>query len=68
MKDWIKLDPIEVSRTYIYESGSQLTFMNINRIKVSSSGTHYLETLDGRKYVIAPIWAAIELVTPEWTF
>jgi hypothetical protein len=69
MKDvWIELSDVEAERTYIFSDGYRQTIQQVNKVKVSSSGTHYLETVDGEKWIIAARWVAIKLKVAAWTF
>lgn len=62
------LDAPEKSRTYHFPGGDTLTFYDVRAVGVRPSGTHRLETGDGRKHVIAADWLAITLEVDEWTF
>lgn len=63
----IELNPPERSRTYVFAE-KKLKFIDVRKIQVSESGHHRLETADGKKYIVAPKWLAIELDVDEWTF
>jgi hypothetical protein len=63
----IRLECPEVSRTYHYRDHA-LTVKNVVAVCVRPSGTHRLESGDGKKWIVAPGWLAIEIDTPEWTF
>ena len=64
----MKLKSVEAERVYIYENGFKLIIKEVTEVSVSPSGNHRLETLSGKKYVIAPKWIAIELDVESWTF
>lgn len=57
----------ERKRTYVYEK-TKLTYENVVEVKISESGTHYLNLQDGTKVIVAPKWIAIELDIDEWSF
>lgn len=65
--EFVRLAETEKSRTYHY-AGHSLTIQNVTAVCVRSSGTHRLETADGRKWIVNAGWLAIELDVPEWTF
>lgn len=56
----------EDRRTYIYPDG-QFTVEGVVRLLVRPSGTHRLETADGRKFIVAAGWLAIEVVAKDWS-
>ncbi len=56
----------ERSRTYIFAAG-KFTVENVARICVRPSGSHRLETKDGRKFIVAAGWIVIEVVAEEWS-
>lgn len=56
----------EKRRTYLFADGS-LTVDNVVRVCVRPSGGHRLETKDGRKFIVAPRWHAIEVVAERWS-
>lgn len=62
-----KIDPPEVCRTYHFANG-KFAISGIVSVCVRPSGTHRLETSDGRKYIVPAGWLAIELEVPNWTF
>lgn len=62
-----RIDPPEKSRTYYFPSG-KLTIENVVAVCVRPSGTHRVETADGRKWIIPPTWIGIELDVTDWTF
>lgn len=77
--EWHDINPPERSRTYVWlrhgvgghfgaYAEMTRTFVNVTRVKVSESGTHYVETQDGKKAIVAPGWAYIDLDVDEWTF
>ena len=67
----IELTPLTVtekSRTYHFKDGGTFCVRDVTAICVRPSGTHRLETLDGRKWIVPSGWYAIELDVAEWTF
>lgn len=62
------LSPPEKSRTYHFPGGEMLRLENVVAVCVRSSGTHRLETGDGRKWIVPTGWIGIELEVDTWTF
>lgn len=65
--EMVALSPPEKTRTYVYPNGQRLTYQDVVSICVRPSGTHRLELASGKKVIVAPGWAAIELDVPNWT-
>lgn len=61
------ISPAELSRTYHFPNG-KMALTNVVALAVSASGTHRLETGDGRKWIVPVGWMAIEIDVPEWSF
>lgn len=57
----------EQNRTYTFPNGT-VTLMGVTSINVSKSGTHRINTKDGKKHIVPPGWIHIEFDAPEWTF
>lgn len=57
----------EQNRRYIFPNGETVTFKNVVKFGVGSSGTHRLETKDGQKHIVNTGWLAINLDLDEWT-
>lgn len=66
--EWVPLTKPERSRTYHFPGGECLTFEDVRAIKVSESGTHYLECGDGSKGIVKSSWLVIVLEADAWTF
>ena len=67
MNEFVELSPEEKTRTYTFPNGS-VSVNDVKRISVSDSGTHRLETSDGKKHIIPTGWLHIELDVDSWTF
>lgn len=65
--EFTTLDPPERRRTYHFGS-DKIVIENVTAICVRPSGTHRLETSDGKKWIVDGTWDAIELDVPAWTF
>lgn len=57
----------EQTRTYTFADGS-VTLEGVVSISVGNSGTHRINTKDGKKHIISPGWLHIEFDAPYWTF
>ncbi len=62
-----ELQPPERMRAYHFPE-STLVIQNVCRICIRPSGTHRLETKDGRKWIVPTGWMAIEIDMDAWTF
>ena len=66
--EFVELQPAENSRKYSFPNGGTVELAGVKRLAVSASGTHRIETADGRKHIIPTGWVHIEIDTEEWTF
>jgi len=57
----------EQKRTYIFPNG-KIELTGVVSINVSKSGTHRINTKDGKKHIVPPGWLSIEFEATEWTF
>lgn len=57
----------EQNRTYHFHNG-KVVINNIKSINVSKSGTHRINTYDGKKHIIPAGWLHIEFDAADWTF
>jgi len=57
----------EISRTYVYPAGEKYTVEAVISLKVSHSGTHYLQTASGQKIIMRCGWLAIVIDAPSWS-
>ena len=63
-----KFTPVhEQNRTYTFPNGT-VSLEGIVDINVSKSGTHRINTKDGKKHIIPPGWIHIEFDAKDWTF
>jgi hypothetical protein len=63
-------DPPEKVRTYYFAKEGQVypvTFKGVTKLTVRSSGTHRIETADGKFYIVPAGWLYIELDIEGWT-
>lgn len=70
MSEFVTLNPSERLRTYVFISREGLTrlqYKDVTRVRVSKSGNHRLELLDGTKVIVMAGWAAIELDVDTWS-
>lgn len=62
-----KLNPIEKTRIYLFPKGEKIELTNVTEFGSRPSGSHRLKTADGKLYIIATGWLAIELLCEEFT-
>lgn len=58
----------EQDRTYTFPGGAQVTLKGVESINVSKSGTHRINTRDGKKHIIPSGWIHIEFEAARWSF
>jgi hypothetical protein len=56
------------NRTYHFPKGEKVCIKNIVSINVSKSGTHRINTKNGKKHIVPSGWLHIEFDAEEWTF
>jgi hypothetical protein len=61
-----ELFPMEKSRTYHFRRGS-VTLNNVTHFLARSSGTHRLQTKDGKLHIISKGWLHIEIDAESFT-
>lgn len=57
----------EKSRTYVWPNGARDTIENVTSICVRPSGSHRLQTADGKKHIVPTGWLRIEIDAAEWS-
>jgi len=55
------------TRIYYFPTGT-IKVVDVISINVSKSGTHRINTADGKKHIIPSGWLHIEFDAAEWTF
>lgn len=65
--EFVDLIAPERKRTYHFPTGD-VSFCDVVRVCVRPSGTHRLETADGKKHIVNPGWLALTLDMDAWTF
>lgn len=72
MSQWRKLTNKERSRTYHFfaDNGDkvQVEVVGVKSLRVSPSGTHYIETETGKKLIIKNTWYTLEINADKWSF
>jgi len=58
----------EQDRVYTFPAGDKVEIIGVRSIHVSKSGTHRINTLDGKKHIIPNTWIHIEFSADKWTF
>jgi len=66
--NFIKIDPPERERTYVFPDAQEISFKNVEAICIRESGNHRLNLQSGKKAIVKNEWRAIILDTDEWTF
>lgn len=61
------IEIMEQNRTYHFPNGV-VTLVGVVSINVSKSGTHRINTADGKKHIIPTGWIHIEFDAEKWTF
>lgn len=56
-----KLNPAEKARTYTFPGGEKITLENVTHFLARESGTHRLQTADGRLHIIPVGWLHVEI-------
>lgn len=56
------------SRIYTFPGNTKVLISGIDSINVSKSGTHRINTKDGKKHIVPAGWVHIEFDANEWTF
>ena len=57
----------EQNRTYHFPD-YDVVLKGVEEINISKSGTHRINTSDGKKHIIPPGWKHIEFDADDWTF
>lgn len=66
--DFVELVHPETYRKYTFPGDEVVELKDVVRIAVSKSGTHRLETADGKKHIVPTGWLHIEFEATAWTF
>lgn len=64
--EFINVD--EQDRKYVFPNKEEVTLYDVVSINVSKTGTHRLNTKDGKKHIIPSGWLHIEFNAENWTF
>ena len=62
-----KLDAIEKTRTYYFPGGEKVVLENVTHFLARESGTHRLQTQDGKFHIVPPGWLHVELDMDHFT-
>lgn len=74
MSQWRKITKPEYSRTYYFpsdaddESLEAVTIQDVDKLRVSPTGTHYIETKKGTKLIVKNTWLVLKIDADEWSF
>ena len=61
------LNPHEASRTYTFPNGEKVTLNGVTHFLARDSGTHRLQTSDGKLHIIPTGWLHIEIDASAFT-
>lgn len=62
-----KLNPAEKSRTYTFAGGEKITLENVTHFLARESGTHRLQTADGKLHIVPVGWLHVEIKAAAFT-
>lgn len=62
-----KLDPQEKARVYTFPRGETVRLENVTHFLARESGTHRLQTADGKLHIIPVGWLHIEIDAGSFT-
>lgn len=67
--DVIEMNPVvgERSRTYHFDGGEKLTIWGVTHLCVRPSGNHRLRDGNGKLWLVADLWNAIEIDADDWS-
>jgi hypothetical protein len=60
-REYTKFDIDEKERIYYFHRDEKVVLRDVYELIVSSSGTHYLSTRDGKTHIIPVGWIHIEI-------
>lgn len=67
MIELTKLDPQEKSRTYTFPGGELVKIDNVTHFLARDSGTHRLQTADGKLHIVPVGWLHISIEAASFT-
>jgi hypothetical protein len=62
-----KLNPAEKSRTYTFPGGEKITLEKVTHFLARESGTHRLQTEDGKLHIVPVGWLHVEIDAGSFT-
>ncbi len=62
-----KLNPAEKSRAYTFPNGDTILLTNVTHFLARESGTHRLQTGDGKLHIIPVGWLHVEIDADSFT-
>lgn len=65
--DLTLLNPKETSRTYTFPNGEKITLHDVTHFLARDSGTHRLQTGDGKLHIVPVGWLHIEIDAAAFT-
>ena len=61
------LNPTEKSRTYTFPNGEKVALKDVTHFLARDSGTHRLQTADGKLHIVPVGWLHIEIEASAFT-
>ena len=65
--DLTPLNPQEKTRTYTFPGGETIKLENVTHFLARESGTHRLQTADGKLHIVPPTWLHIAIEADKFT-
>lgn len=62
-----KLEPSEKSRTYTFPNNEKIALLNVTHFLARESGTHRLQTADGKLHIVPVGWLHVEIEAGSFT-
>jgi hypothetical protein len=62
-----ELNPKEKSRTYTFPNGEKITLHGVTHFLARESGTHRLQTEDGKLHIVPVGWLHVEIEAGKFT-
>lgn len=62
-----KLNPAEKTRTYTFPGGEKITLADVTHFLARDSGTHRLQTADGKLHIVPVGWIHIAIEADKFT-
>lgn len=67
MLELTKLNPSEKSRVYTFPGGEKIALTGVTHFLARESGTHRLQTADGKLHIVPVGWIHVEIEADSFT-